>query len=220
MVKIADKTFEINVERKKIRNIYLRVKDNTIFVTCPIFVTNKQISSFINEKRKWIYKIASKNDSYSKLIINDYVYYLGNKYHFVVAKGNRKIEIKDDSIIVYAKDGSLDKAITNFYEYGKKVILNEICDIQDKYLNILKDYGYNKIPEYSVKYLKSMWGCCYSSKNKVNISVRLIHFDKTHLEAILWHELLHFIIPNHSKRFYQVLNLYMPKYSDLIKELG
>ena len=51
------------------------------------------------------------------------------------------------------------------------------------------------------------------------INERLIHFDECCLEAILWHELLHFIIPNHSKRFYEILTYYMSDYKVLVKSI-
>ena len=44
-------------------------------------------------------------------------------------------------------------------------------------------------------------------------------FDDKYLEAVLWHELLHFIIPNHSKRFHEILSYHMPEYNVLIKEI-
>ena len=98
-------------------------------------------------------------------------------------------------------------------------LLKDIIECQDKYLKILKDYGYQNQPVYKFRVMKSKWGVCYTRKNTVTINPMLIHFDKRYLEGVLWHELLHFIIPNHSKRFHEVLEYHMKDYKELMKGL-
>lgn len=219
MIQIADKQYDLLIERKRIKNIYLKVVDNTIVVTCPYYVTKNDILSFINEKRKWIYNYSNKKVLDSKLTFGEYIYYRGIKYRLVILNGNKSIKIDGDTLAIRCRGAEINKAIRAFYELGKKDILDVVHEKQDKYLNILKDYGYDSVPIYNVKYLKSMWGCCYNKKNLINLSARLIHFDDKTIEAILWHELLHFIIPNHSKRYHQVLETYMPEYKQLVSKM-
>lgn len=220
-IQIGDKVFDIIIERKRIRNIYLRVKGDKLYVTCPFFITNFEILNFINSKRDWISKVNIKKNINSKLQIGNTIFYRGKEYKLVLLSGNKAVKVDEDNNTIYirCKDANIDKAISAFYEFGKKVLLEDVYKVQDKYLRIIEQYGYNLIPEYHIKYLKSMWGVCYNRKNTVNLSVRLIHFDKETLEAILWHELLHFVIPNHSKRFHDVIDLYMPRYKEIIKKL-
>lgn len=218
MIEISGKYYDLKIDRKRNRNIYLRVEGNTLHITCPYFVSKEEIMNFIYSKANWINKTSNKKDN-SKCLINDTIYYLGKQYRLVIEKGNRFIKIEDDTIYIKCRDESIEKASKVFYEYGKRVLKYELTSVQDKYLNILKEYGYNLVPEYKFKYLTSMWGCCYSNKNLVNLSVRLIHFDEKCFEAVLWHELLHFIIPNHSKRFHEVLAYHMPDYEAIIKTI-
>ena len=90
---------------------------------------------------------------------------------------------------------------------------------EDKYLAIIEDYGYDLLPEYKFRTLKSMWGVCYPKKNLICFNDKLIHFEPKYTEAILFHELLHFVIPNHSKRFHDVLNYHMPDYKERLKKI-
>ena len=219
MIEINNQQYEVVIERKRIKNIYLRVKGNTIYVTCPYYVSLNDVYSFINEKRKWIDKSSKAKKIDSKLGFGETVFYKGREYKLVILQGNKSLKIDEDNIYIRCRSGEIEDASKVFYEYGKKVIKQYVIDNQEKYLNVLRDYGYYKVPSYNVKYLKSMWGCCYSDKNYINLSVRLIHFDPICWEAILWHELLHFIIPNHSKRFHQVLETKMPKYKEILKSL-
>ena len=49
------------VEHKRNKRMYLRVKDDgTLFVTCPRYVSEQEILSFIFEKEEWILKGSKK----------------------------------------------------------------------------------------------------------------------------------------------------------------
>lgn len=208
--------YEVIIERKNIKNMYMRIKDQKIYVTCPMNLPDYEIYRFLDKKKAWINKAINRNNIESKLIFDDYIYYLGKKYHLVKTTGKKTFKIEGDTVYLSCLN---DDYLSVFYEANKKYLLKIVVDLQDKYLKILKDYGYYQEPQYNIKYLKSMWGCCYSKRNIINLSVRLIHFDKRHIEAVLWHELLHFIIPNHSKRFHEILALYLPDYEKIIKEI-
>ena len=116
--------------------------------------------------------------------------------------------------------------------YGVDVLLSEINKLDSK-IRMYKRNSEMFGIEYEVKFSVSPdnfvklrdflqkridEGARYD-RNIINLSVRLIHFDKRHIEAVLWHELLHFIIPNHSKRFHEILALYLPDYEKIIKEI-
>ena len=222
MININGHFYKIEVTRKNISNIYLRIKDDTLLITCPRYLSDKEVIKFINDKKSWIIKNTLKKEirlNNSKLIVNDHIYYLGRKYPLIVFSGKSRLIVKEDEIIIYCKDRTLEEALKVFYKESKNVLLKIIYDLQDKYLNIIKDYGYYLVPEYKFKVLKSAWGINYSKRNTIVINERLIHFDKLCIEAVLWHEILHFVIPNHSKRFHEVLEYHMPDYKKLIKSI-
>lgn len=218
MIKVNDKYFELVVVRKNIKNIYLRIKGDTLEVTCPKWLSKKEILNFIESKTNWI---ANREDKHkdSKLIVDDYIYYLGKKYRLYILQGRSRVVVIDDTILIYANNPDIDNALKVFYKEGKKVLFNLIEQKQDKYLNVINDYGYYLKPEYKFRIMKSAWGINYPKKNLITINEKLIHFDDKCLEAVLWHEILHFVIPNHSKRFHEVLNLHMPNYEALIKSI-
>ncbi len=218
MIKVNDKYFELVIIRKNIKNIYLRIKGDTLEVTCPKWLSKKEILDFIDSKANWI---ASKEGKHrdSKLIVDDCIYYLGKKYRLYILQGRSRIVVMDDTILIYTSNTDIDEALKVFYKEGKKVLLKLIEQKQDKYLNVISDYGYHLKPDYKFRIMKSAWGINYPKKNLITINEKLIHFDDKCLEAVLWHELLHFVIPNHSKRFHDVLSLHMPNYETLIKSI-
>lgn len=222
MIKIDDKYFNLKIIRKHNKNIYLRIKGDTLEVTCPYWIKKEEVVSFVLSKSDWINKVINKNGDKkekSKIIIGKQIYYLGKQYDFIYLKGKEDFKIIGQSVVVYCKSGEIEDAINVFYKEGKKKLKELIYLKQDKYLSIIEDYGYDLIPDYKFKILKSAWGINYTKKNLIVINERLIHFEDRCLEAILWHELLHFVIPNHSKRFHEILQFHMPEYKDIIKSI-
>lgn len=222
MIKIGDTYFEIKIVRKNIKNIYLRIKGDVLEVTCPKYVSKQQILDFINSKSSWILNANEKREiknQTSKLVVNDSIYYLGKKYKLNIVYGNPRVCLNNDTLTIYSRKNDIDDVLKVFYKEGSKTLLNLIKEKEGKYLRVTKDYGYYNNPEYKFRIMKSAWGINYPKKNLITINERLIHFDDKCLEAVLWHEILHFVIPNHSKRFHEVLSYHMHDYETLIKSI-
>lgn len=222
MVDIKGVKFKINIIKKDIKNIYLRVNGNNINATCPHHIFEYQVYKFIETKRDWIYNVYIKSQSKMN---NSLVYRGGNKfylfgieYNLVRSIGRKKINISDDTIYFSYKDDSVD-SIRALYKYLDNRLLIKAEECLHKYRYLLLDYGYNEIPVIKARCMSSKWGVCYTRKNKINISSYLIHYPLDCLEYIIIHEMTHFIVPNHSKRFYEIIVNIMPNYKDVIKKL-
>jgi predicted metal-dependent hydrolase len=68
----------------------------------------------------------------------------------------------------------------------------------------------------SVKKMKRSWGRC-SSSGTVTLNIRLLHYDKRFIDAVIVHELVHLNHLNHSKSFKDALNEALPEYRVWIK---
>ena len=67
--------------------------------------------------------------------------------------------------------------------------------------------------------MRGKWGACYVNKELIYININLVHYPKACIDYVLLHEYLHFIEPNHSKDFYNLIKMYMPNYKEAIKYL-
>ena len=65
---------------------------------------------------------------------------------------------------------------------------------------------------------KTRFGSC-SAKNSLCFSCYLALYETKAIDYVIVHELAHIIEKNHSKRFYAVVEKYMPDYKDRIKML-
>ena len=60
--------------------------------------------------------------------------------------------------------------------------------------------------------MKTRWGSCNYNKRYVNINIELIKRSRFEIEYVILHELAHLKHPNHSKKFYDYVEKYMPNY--------
>lgn len=105
------------------------------------------------------------------------------------------------------------------YEYR----LVEATYTQIKYLENrlavdLKILGLTLKPT-KVKVLKSKFGSCHMIKKEITINAFLARLDVKYLYYVLLHEYCHFIEPNHSKAFYNLLDKIMPNHKMIQKAL-
>ena len=215
MVTIKDINFEVEITKKRIKNIYLRLEGNLIKATCPKYVPNYEVYKFIENRSSWIYRVYMYNLSRPKNRYmykdEDYFYIFGKQYKLIRTIGKKKVNIIDDCIYFVYKDDSYD-GIKALYKELDKLLLKKAKEYFDKYQNMLLDYGYNDYPSINARIMTSKWGVCYTKNNKINISSYLIHYPEKCLEYIMVHEMTHFIVPNHSKRFYEIVANNMPDY--------
>ena len=62
-----------------------------------------------------------------------------------------------------------------------------------------------------VKSLKNRWGSCTPSGNII-LSPRLIHHRRLEIEYVIVHELCHLVVPNHGRKFVDLLRRTLPDY--------
>ena len=81
---------------------------------------------------------------------------------------------------------------------------------------------YPKLKKYELKVLnkKSAWGTNYVNKALITFSKYLILFNINIIEYVVIHELVHFLHQNHSKKFWQKINLFCLNYKEKIKALN
>ncbi|MGL4382745.1 MAG: M48 metallopeptidase family protein, partial [Bacilli bacterium] len=58
------------------------------------------------------------------------------------------------------------------------------------------------------------FGACYYKKALITFACMLLQYDYMAIDYDIIHELAHFIHPNHSKRFYYLIQKYMPNYKE------
>ena len=65
---------------------------------------------------------------------------------------------------------------------------------------------------------KSRWGSCNPRSKKINLSLYLLLLPDWCIEHVVVHELAHLLVPNHSERFYAVMDRHFPRWRDARRE--
>ena len=204
-IEIDNKVYEIEIIKKNNKNTYVRVKNGKIVVTTNYFTSKHSIIKLIKNNQDSIIKMIDKDSK--KNAKNDNFYYFGKKYDVIYGFNN--IDITDDKIYVLDKK-NLDKYINK-----------NIIDIFSNRLN----YWYNifeekiPIPNLKIRKMTSRWGVCNIKNHNITLNYNLSKYDICCLDYVIVHELSHFIHPNHSKDFWNLVSKYYPKYKECRKLL-
>ena len=216
---------EIIIEYKRIKNIYIRVKpDLNIYVTAPKRVTKKYIYELIEKRKDWIEekkedikKKSIYDISKKELVSGDEIYYLGRRYLLKVVKSREENIILDGKMMymyinIKEKEEFKNSDIRRKHNlldiWYKKEALKLFDTLLKKYCSIMN----LEINSFTVKKLKSKWGSCDVIKKHITFNLELMKYPQSAVEYIVIHELAHLIEANHSKKFHNIVSLYMPEW--------
>ncbi|MCD4826447.1 MAG: M48 family metallopeptidase [Acholeplasmataceae bacterium] len=200
-----------HIERKKIKNIYFRAKDDYIYVTANKYVSQKDIAILIEHKFDILYKRLQRKVSFKP----DEIRLWSKFYKLDIVFGRFAYEIKDDHIICKTKEIDIQKV-------RKKIYLKEMIKmtdiLKDRIALTLKQVDIEALP-YKYKYLKSKYGSYHRKNLEITLNTFLATLDPIYLEYVIYHEYAHHKVFNHSKAFYQVLDEMMINHKVIQKRL-
>ena len=203
----------VKIVRKDVKNITLKVRPNgEAILTAPKAASDEHIKFIIKKRAKWIAQkrafFASFKTPQKEYVSGEDFKYLGRSYRLkVVQSKEERVKLQRGYLELFVKDKSdLERKRNLIYEwYNEKAMLY--------FFNILQEF--NKIVKQDIKsikirQMKTRWGSCNPYKSYINLNIELIKKPRVCIEYVVFHELVHLLYPDHSKKFYDYLTLYMP----------
>ncbi len=222
---IGGRNTRIEVVRKKIKNMYLRIKpDGSLLVTCSRYMTQKDILRFVASREEWIIKAQirmQKHETVNREGINGpVIYWLGEKKYAVYkqAKSDR-CTVDGDIITFYLREESDESIKKAFRKAANEKLMSLISEKREEWDRKICDANHLRYPRINMRYMTSRWGVNHISKNYITMSTRLIHYPEEALDYVLLHEYVHFLVPDHSSLFYSTVRGFMPEYKTYEKLL-
>ncbi len=191
---------------KNIRNGYARIdKDGKILISIPNKLKNNE--AFKNTLlEKWAQLLVRYN----------------KKTHMLTSD--------HESITLFGERVSL----TDFYEQHNKKIPTLWTIHSTLYTNkilkeILQEYATPILDHYSqklgIKYRKltirktksKRWSC--TSDQNISLNLSLVHVSTKYIKYVIIHEICHLKIKNHSKKFWALVESFLPDHKQIRKEL-
>lgn len=214
----------INFERKKIKNVHLKIyRDLSVRLSAPMRTSDAFLNEFLLSKRQWILEQLLKFSSLPKceeFVVNDgaHFVFLGEQIRVEIKRGSAKTLCQGGVLTIFAND--LKGAQSRFESWWKRRAL-EFCEMRvNRFFDeIFGGYGLKK-PEIAVRKMKSVWGNCKPTISKVAFNFDLFKAPVECVEYVILHELTHLIFPNHNAEFYRFLAIYMPDFRERKKKLN
>ena len=224
--KITIEDMTITLERKNIKNMYLRVLPPTgeVKVSAPLSLSDREIISFIEARKDWILK---KQKQISENKIKAPLKYTTGEKHPLWGKNYTLQLIKNDKVKNVAVDyeksilylpvptrSSIEKRKRTLDEFYRTELQDAIPPVLDKCGKIV-----GKSPaEVKVRKMKN-WGNC-NQKGRITLNINLAKKDPICLEYVMIHELCHLIEFNHGKKFKKLMDTFCPNWKEIKKRLN
>lgn len=207
-VYVSGEEIEIVILRKRIKNIYLRVKsDLKIYASCNSFVREKDILNLISDNegqiKKMIDRERKKREKASRF------FYLGKEYKAVIYDKIKKPTIDGDYIYV-KNDKEFDKFLVSEAKRLFPVRLKMCYEKMGKCV---------PFPKLVIRKMVRKWGHCNKRDEIVTLNTELIKYGVDEIDYVIVHELCHFLHFDHSKEFWECVKYFKPNYKDNKKVL-
>lgn len=208
-VLIDNEQYEVIILKKKIKNTYLRVKEDLkIYASTGLFVSEKSIIKLIKENESTIKKMIERQKK--KIEKKNKFFYLGKEYKIVLCNVFKTPTIEDDTI--YTSDiKKLDKFLV---KEAKRIFPIRLKLVYDK-MNTNIPW-----PKLIIRKMVRKWGHCNKRDEIVTLNTELIKYDIDEIDYVIVHELCHFIHFDHSKAFWNSVEYYKPNYKQNRKVLN
>lgn len=204
-VVLLGKTFSYKITRKSMGSLRLHLTSSKSFsVSCPHMTPNFIINRFIQQHASWIVKHSPKVRSKTKLSSLTSLTILDQKYPIFLNKLSSK-PLKIDQFnhqIILKSPSSL---ITGLKPFALKLIKSELDNLQNQF-----PFTYRRV---TVRNQKTRFGSC-SSTGSLNFNWQIILFPIDKFRHVLFHEIAHLKIKNHSSAFWQLLAQYDPDWKN------
>jgi hypothetical protein len=205
-IELDNYTFNYQVFFKNNKHIYLRIKEGIISVTCHKRYGINDVESFIRKHKSWILKHMFEKQV--ELYSLDQLSLWGQTYALKENPEIKKPFVFDGEFFYYK--GSLnEKAVEAFY---KEMTLDAIDDIIDENHSFLSDHINLKGITYKSQLMRSRLGSCISNRKIIKLNSLLARLDRKYLKLVLYHELTHLKINNHSPAFHHLLETLYPNH--------
>ena len=192
--------------RSKRRSIALEIgHDGTFIVRAPHFAGERAIREFISRKRAWIDKAYHRTRERLTLvrpkqfIEGERFLYLGNEYALHIARGMHGKLLFEERFLLnerYLPDARI--LFERWYREEAFMLFTLRCKFYAGNMGV----RYNSI---NLSGAKHRWGSCFPG-GKLRFNWRLVMAPKDIIDYVVVHELAHLVEPNHSSRFWAVVD--------------
>lgn len=213
--------YELILSRRKTIGLTVE-RDSRLVVRAPEGTTAAQVETVLARKALWLYRQRQRTERYpatpprKEFVTGESLLYLGRHY---------RLEVVPDPIegvcfcgkfqISEAQRGEAPLLLRRWYEEHAHRRLTTRARTFSRQLGVT----FNQL---HVSDLKYRWGSC-TPQNNLNFNWRIIKAPPFVLDYLVVHELAHLLEPNHTRRFWTIVAVQVPRWEEAkawLKQFG
>jgi predicted metal-dependent hydrolase len=215
---------EIDVQRKRIKHIYLGVSraDGRLKVSSPLRVSDAALAAFVLSKRDWIDKQRANLRALQAKRVRTELQYTTGESHFyrgesyqlnvIPVKSRPHVVIRDNQyldVYIHASAGrdQRHRLVTEWYRAQLKCLVPPLVDKWQAEIDV-------QVRECNIKQMKTRWGTCNIPARRIWLNLELVKKPAVCLEYVVVHELVHLLERNHGARFKAYMDRFMPDWRE------
>ncbi|NBV07119.1 MAG: M48 family peptidase [Proteobacteria bacterium] len=211
---------KISLSQKRIKNLHLKISvpDGEVKASAPFRYKISQITDFVLKKIDWIKKsqkaIRQMRDEGKiilppKFISGEEHYFFGKKFQLQLLQNSalNRVDVSEKIMQLQVKKLSnlkqRQKIIDDFYRAHLRKIIPELIRKNEQKMQVrVKDFG--------IKKMKTRWGTCNVEARRIWLNLELAKKPIECLEFIVIHEMVHLFERHHNKKFFALMDKFMP----------
>lgn len=225
MQRIVVEGVEIEVTRKRIKNMHLRIipPDAKVLISAPYLLSQRSVEKFATSKIGWIKRhrqriLLSSPVAPNQFITGESHTLFGEtfKLQLVDSPPFGKVYRNGTCIILHSSRNSTrierEEMLGKWHRSELMKLLPPIIQRYEILMGV-------KVNEVKIRKMKTRWGSCNPSAKRIWFNLELARRPLHLIEYIVVHEMVHLLERGHNARFYGFMDLWMPDWKSYRKEL-
>lgn len=206
---------EINVKRKSMKTLRLKVNADIVSISAPLHASNYTLSCFAKNNMEWIKRnlqlAKDKQEKKESLLNPGHNIKLWGKNIALVF--NPRVSRKDLYIIKHDQltlpvdaSATYDDKLVALEDFYRFVLARQI----EKRLPIWESIVGVKLTHWGIRKMKTRWGSCNIDRQRISLNLDLARWPMHCLDYVIVHELVHLHESHHTRRFWELVASFMP----------
>ena len=218
---------EVDVYRKRIRHLYLRVgsPDGRVRVSAPLHVDDESIRKAVVRRMSWIRRQQERQRSRGPE--PDYHLVTGERHYVEGLSVPLNVTAFDGPPAVYLlgestlemrirPDTGLPERRTLLARWYRERLKSRVPAMIAAWEPVMGV----EVAEWRIRKMKTRWGTCNCRARRIWLNLELAKKPARCLEYVSVHEMAHLIEPSHNRRFWGILDKLMPDWRAHREELN
>lgn len=207
------------LERKAVKNLNLRVRrDGSVYVSAHRRVPLSEIDGFVARHSGYIREAVRRMAELERRQTPPREYADGERFCIlggdmtlrVIFGAPEQVTEEGEELLLQTKTPDdpdrRRRLVEGYLDRRSRELFRRILE---ECYPFFQPYGV-PAPTLRVRKMRSRWGSCLVQKGVVTLNRRLLEFPEESIRYVVCHELCHFVHPNHSKDFYDLLAVFVP----------